>query len=359
MKDSSHSRTANNAAAENSSAKVGFAPPVAQKKSAADDLELSLDETTGSFFSPLQHREPPPENKTGMTNQLKSGLESLSGFDLSDVRVHYNSSKPAQLNALAYARGNDIHVGPGQDKHVAHEGWHVVQQRQGRVQPTTSEAGVAVNDNSSLETEADVMGSKAMQMQTTRPFAPAKNSYPGKGETLPLQRMPVAQLVISAVVELALPDKTQTTSNHCWAAAGWAVHEFHRGGSYGTEEDFVQGQASPSGKGTYKKNQLTDINQAIGSKSKDNLLSGSDDTGSYSKSTITAELNKDQPIVANIGGVHYVVICGKRKNDDMYQLKIMDPLSGSKTWQDTAGPSSSHISSVGGVDIAVLYYTKA
>ena len=34
------------------------------------------------------------------------------------VKVHYNSSQPAQLNALAYAQGSDIHIGPGQEKHL-------------------------------------------------------------------------------------------------------------------------------------------------------------------------------------------------------------------------------------------------
>jgi len=83
-------------------------------------------------------------------------------MDMSDVKVHYNSSKPAQLSALAYAQGNDIHVGPGQEKHLPHEAWHVVQQRQGRVQPTMQmKESVPVNDDPGLEHEADVMGAKA------------------------------------------------------------------------------------------------------------------------------------------------------------------------------------------------------
>jgi hypothetical protein len=103
-------------------------------------------------------------NKTGMPDQLKSGLEGSSGFDLSDVRVHYNSSKPAQLAAHAYAQGNDIHIGPGQEKHLPHEGWHVIQQKQGRVKPTMqAETGAFVNDDVGLEREADVMGSQAMR----------------------------------------------------------------------------------------------------------------------------------------------------------------------------------------------------
>jgi hypothetical protein len=100
-------------------------------------------------------------NLTGIPDNLKSGIESLSGYSLDDVRVHYNSSKPAQLQALAYAQGTDIHIAPGQEQHLPHEAWHVVQQKQGRVQPTTQLQGVNVNDNEGLEKEADVMGGRA------------------------------------------------------------------------------------------------------------------------------------------------------------------------------------------------------
>lgn len=110
--------------------------------------------------APIQKK----ENNTGMPDQLKSGLESSSGMDLSDVRVHYNSPKPAQLAAHAYAQGNDIHLAPGQEKHLPHEGWHVIQQKQGRVKPTIqAENGAPINDDVGLEREADVMGSQALQ----------------------------------------------------------------------------------------------------------------------------------------------------------------------------------------------------
>jgi hypothetical protein len=103
------------------------------------------------------------ENNTGMPDNLKSGVESLSGIDMSDVKVHYNSSQPAQLNALAYAQGTNIHVGSEQEQHLPHEAWHVVQQKQGRVQATQQmKSDIAINDDQGLEKEADVMGKKAM-----------------------------------------------------------------------------------------------------------------------------------------------------------------------------------------------------
>lgn len=101
-------------------------------------------------------------NRTGLPDQLKSGMEQLSGMSLDGVRVHYNSGKPAQLQALAYAQGSDIHLAPGQEKHLPHEAWHVVQQAQGRVRPTMQMKGeVAINDDAGLEREADVMGARA------------------------------------------------------------------------------------------------------------------------------------------------------------------------------------------------------
>jgi hypothetical protein len=104
-------------------------------------------------------------NKTGMPDNLKNGVEQLSGLDMGDVKVHYNSSKPAQVQAHAYTQGTDIHVAPGQEKHLGHEAWHVAQQKQGRVQPNTEVAGMPVNDNPGLEHEADVMGGKALGMK--------------------------------------------------------------------------------------------------------------------------------------------------------------------------------------------------
>ena len=107
---------------------------------------------------------PSKQNDTGLPDNLKSGIEALSGISMDEVRVHYNSTKPAQLNAHAYAQGNDIHVGSGQEKHLPHEAWHVVQQAQGRVRATTeTESGVKVNDEVALEREADTMGAKALQ----------------------------------------------------------------------------------------------------------------------------------------------------------------------------------------------------
>lgn len=103
-------------------------------------------------------------NNTGLPDNLKAGVEDLSGFSMDDVKVHYNSSQPATVQALAYTQGTDIHVAPGQEQHLPHEAWHVTQQMAGRVEPTMEIGGMPVNDNAGLEHEADVMGTKANSM---------------------------------------------------------------------------------------------------------------------------------------------------------------------------------------------------
>lgn len=113
---------------------------------------------------PVQRAEAGPAGAVtggGLPGGLRSGIESLSGLSMQDVKVHRNSDAPAKVGAHAYAQGRDIHLAPGQDRHLPHEAWHVVQQAQGRVKPTLHEGGVAINDDAGLEKEADVMGAKA------------------------------------------------------------------------------------------------------------------------------------------------------------------------------------------------------
>lgn len=103
------------------------------------------------------------KNARGLPGNIRAGIESLSGLSMENVTVHYNSSSPSQLQAHAYTKGTEIHVAPGQEKHLPHEAWHVVQQMQGRVAPTGRVGGELVNDNAALEREADVMGAKAIR----------------------------------------------------------------------------------------------------------------------------------------------------------------------------------------------------
>ena len=140
---------------------------IQQLQSKADNSGLVSGLTQFQSIANVYSDSKPPiqrkENSTGLPDNLKSGVENLSGMSLDDVKVHRNSDRPAQLNAHAYAQGSDIHLGPGQEKHLPHEAWHVVQQKQGRVKPTRQMKGkVNVNDDAGLEKEADIMGKKAL-----------------------------------------------------------------------------------------------------------------------------------------------------------------------------------------------------
>jgi hypothetical protein len=54
----------------------------------------------------LEGNDSSPPKRTGLPEQLMSGVECLSGVSLDNVRVHYNSAKPAQLNALGHTQVN-------------------------------------------------------------------------------------------------------------------------------------------------------------------------------------------------------------------------------------------------------------
>ena len=84
------------------------------------------------------------------------------------------------LGAHAFAQGNQVHFAPGKynptsqsgQKLLGHELTHVVQQRQGRVSPTTQLKDAKINDDVSLEKEADDLGAKAAEGKE----APLKHS---------------------------------------------------------------------------------------------------------------------------------------------------------------------------------------
>lgn len=146
-------------------------------------------------------------NRTGLPDQLKAGVEDLSGIRLDDVRVHYNSPKPAQVTAAAYAQGNEIHIAPGQEQHLPHEAWHVVQQKQGRVQPTMQIKSVSINDDAELEREADTRGRQA---QTGG---------------LVLQRKNLEQAgLLAGIPGLSLHKEPQRRK---LASSGWPVHVYY------------------------------------------------------------------------------------------------------------------------------------
>jgi hypothetical protein len=117
-----------------------------------------------AVLAPAQRK----ENKTGMSDEVKTRMETALNADFSDIRIHSDSSKAPAVGALAYTQGRDVHIAPSQFNPdtatgaslLGHELTHVLQQREGRVRPTTEVGGMPVNDDPALEKEADTFGSK-------------------------------------------------------------------------------------------------------------------------------------------------------------------------------------------------------
>lgn len=104
----------------------------------------------------------------------KTCAEAVSQLNLDDVRVYYDSPRPLEYGALAYARKNEIHMGPGAAAHVPHELWHIVQQRQGRV--AAQGTNPPANEDRALEAEANAF-EKGLLRSDTIPAFPAGSSF--------------------------------------------------------------------------------------------------------------------------------------------------------------------------------------
>ena len=112
-------------------------------------------------------------NLTGIPTQMKLDFEQRSGLSFDDVRVHYNSDKPARLQALAYTQGTQVYVGPGQERHLKHELGHVVQQKLGMVSTSILYYGhTSVNINPQLEQQADELSKVSIDDQNRNISSP-------------------------------------------------------------------------------------------------------------------------------------------------------------------------------------------
>lgn len=141
-----------------------FAPPAPSPQRPRATAPGADAATRGHSFGRLGGGHAPGRSAVGGTvlpGRLRKNVERLSGVSLEDVRVHRNSNAPARLGALAHTRGPEIHLAPGQERHLPHEAWHVAQQKLGVVRPTAQLNGAALNDNAGLEREADLMGARA------------------------------------------------------------------------------------------------------------------------------------------------------------------------------------------------------
>ena len=100
-------------------------------------------------------------DQTGESS-LSSKAQEIASTDFSNVQFK-ESQSASNMGALAYTQGNQVTFAPGKyqpqtksgQELIWHELTHVKQQRDGIVKPTTQAKGLPVNDDPSLENEAD------------------------------------------------------------------------------------------------------------------------------------------------------------------------------------------------------------
>ncbi len=195
--------------------------PIEPNDESGNDGAASGNSGDGSSGNPIQKKDPSGTPAAGSTSgnnmppELQSKMEASMGADFSDVNIHTNSSSATDVNALAFAQGNDVHFAPGQydpssqsgQQLLGHELAHIVQQREGRVKPTTSVNGMAVNNDQSLEKEADILGVKAasaaIPVQKKSKFSNPKDL----GSATQLMQRKIAQL--NAVLQMTPNEENQ------------------------------------------------------------------------------------------------------------------------------------------------------
>ena len=118
-----------------------------------------------------------PTFTANVPDNVKVKVQQNTGVDLSDVSVEHNSPKPFQICAAAYTQGNNVYLGPGQERHLNHELGHVVQQKSGMVS-----GGASINENPMLERDAE----KALE---SPPVSGSFGAQTNSSAQMPIQRV--------------------------------------------------------------------------------------------------------------------------------------------------------------------------
>ncbi len=165
------------------------------------------------------------DSPTSLSDEVQTKMENSLGTDFSDVNIHTNSIQAKNIGALAYTQGNDIHFAENQynpntqsgQTLLGHELTHVVQQRQGRVQPTVQMQGAMINDDPNLEAEADQMGEEAahQKIKDTKEDNSSKNT----AEAI----APLQMASDKGVIQASLLDSVASAAGGVWDATGGRV----------------------------------------------------------------------------------------------------------------------------------------
>ena len=87
---------------------------LAATRARPDDQKIAQIKALANAHTPAQ-RFPIQRNNTGIPDGLKTGMEQVAGMSLDHVRVHYDSPRPAAVQAHTYDQGNQAHLASGQE----------------------------------------------------------------------------------------------------------------------------------------------------------------------------------------------------------------------------------------------------
>lgn len=96
------------------------------------------------------------DSKKQKQSDVKTVIEQYSGINLQNVTYHFHSPIAKQYNANAIAHGESIEFATSDRSLEAHELWHIVQQKKGKVsKQNILDHGAAYSIDPQLEMEAD------------------------------------------------------------------------------------------------------------------------------------------------------------------------------------------------------------
>jgi hypothetical protein len=132
-------------------------------------------------------------SETNLPDPVMEKMESSFAEDFSDVNIQENSTKAEDLGAKAFTQGKEVHFAPGEfqpnsqegQELIGHELTHVVQQKEGKVQDGEVHGKDIVNQDVSLEKEANEAGKLASEGKTVEVKGSGWGVQRKEKETLP------------------------------------------------------------------------------------------------------------------------------------------------------------------------------
>lgn len=146
--------------------RIGYAAPAQFRSTGVSEELLPGSAQVQPFSAPVQKKDSGSVNGISFSEneavkQLTDGAVDLHASGSKVETTSTSDSRLKDVGARSMAVGGNALIGDSRDR--GHEIWHLAQQHQGMVQPTTTVNDQPVNDDPGLEKEADEMGAKIMQ----------------------------------------------------------------------------------------------------------------------------------------------------------------------------------------------------